>query len=66
MASKNKYQVNMSEKGKSKRTVNGILFDSFSGSGTTAVSAHRNIDANDDYNKLAYDRMKLEFPTEFE
>lgn len=49
-----------------------IVLDPFSGSGTTAVSAHRNgrkwigIDANDDYNKLAYDRMKLEFPTEFE
>lgn len=28
MANKNKYQVDMSEKGKSKRTVNGILFDS--------------------------------------
>lgn len=45
-----------------------IILDPFSGSGTTAVSAHRNnrkwigIDANSDYNELAYERMKLEFP----
>lgn len=47
-----------------------IVLDPFSGSGTTAVSAHRNnrkwigIDANSDYNDLAYERMKLEFPEE--
>lgn len=48
-----------------------IILDPFSGSGTTAVSAHRNnrrwigIDANKDYNELAYERMKLEFPEEY-
>lgn len=49
-----------------------IVLDPFSGSGTTAVSAHRNerfwigIDTNADYCKLSYDRMKLEFPQDFE
>ncbi|ALS28821.1 modification methylase PvuII [Paenibacillus sp. 32O-W] len=49
-----------------------IVLDPFSGSGTTAVSAHRNkrhwigIDANKDYCDLAYERMKLEFPEDFE
>ncbi len=48
-----------------------IILDPFSGSGTVAVSAHRNhrrwigIDANEAYCKLAYERMKLEFPLEF-
>jgi DNA modification methylase len=48
-----------------------IILDPFSGSGTTAVSSHRNnrqwigIDSNPDYNELAYSRMKVEFPDEF-
>lgn len=51
---------------------NDIVLDPFCGSGTTAVSAHRHkrrwigIDANKDYCELAYDRMKLEFPDEYE
>ncbi|MGZ7444258.1 DNA-methyltransferase [Paenibacillus sp. TH7-28] len=51
---------------------NDIVLDPFSGSGTTAVSAHRNkrqwigIDSNQDYCDLAYERMKIEFPNEFE
>ncbi|MHB1546604.1 MAG: DNA-methyltransferase [bacterium] len=48
-----------------------IILDPFSGSGTTAVSAHRNkrhwigIDANKDYCELANARMQLEFPNDF-
>lgn len=51
---------------------NDIVLDPFCGSGTTAVSAHRHnrkwigIDSNKVYCELAYDRMKLEFPNEFE
>lgn len=50
---------------------NDIILDPFCGSGTTAVSAHRNnrrwigIDANLDYCELAYSRMNLEFPKDF-
>jgi len=48
-----------------------LVLDPFSGSGTTAVSAHKNrrkwigIDANEDYCNLAYERMRLEFPLDF-
>lgn len=48
-----------------------IILDPFSGSGTTAVSSHRNkrqwigIDTNESYNDLAYERLKIEFPTDY-
>ena len=48
-----------------------LVLDPFSGSGTTAVSAHRNrrkwigIDTNENYCNLAYERMRLEFPLGF-
>jgi DNA modification methylase len=48
-----------------------IILDPFSGSGTTAVSSHRNgrnwigIDSNPDYCELAYKRMKQEFGEDF-
>jgi DNA modification methylase len=48
-----------------------IVLDPFSGSGTTAVSAHRNgrlwigIDSNSKYCELSRQRMFLEFPEDY-
>lgn len=49
-----------------------VILDPFSGSGTTSISAHRHgrkwigIDANSDYCHISRERLKIEFPNDYQ